>query len=93
MANHVSSLKRVRQEARRTLMNRRSKARLRHQIRAMRRVVTAKDTKAAEALLPKTFSIIDRSAKIGLIKKNTAARYKSKLHLRLKALQGASVQK
>ena len=48
---------------------------------------------AAEKLLPTTFSIIDRSAKIGLIKKNTAARYKSKLHLRLKALQGASAQK
>ena len=93
MANHISSLKRVRQEARRTAVNRSSKARLRHQIRAMRRVVTSKDAKAAEALLPTTFSIIDRSAKIGLIKKNTAARYKSKLHLKLKALQGASAQK
>jgi len=93
MANHISSLKRVRQEARRTEMNRSSKARLRHQIRAMRRVVTSKDAQAAEKLLPTTFSIIDRSAKIGLIKKNTAARYKSKLHLRLKALQGASAQK
>jgi small subunit ribosomal protein S20 len=93
MANHISSLKRVRQEARRTEMNRRSKARLRHQIRAMRRTVATKDAQAAEKLLPKTFSIIDRSAKIGLIKKNTAARYKSKLHLRLKALQGASAQK
>jgi len=92
MANHISSLKRVRQEARRTAVNRSSKARLRHQIRAMRRVVTAKDTQAAEKLLPATFSIIDRSAKIGLIKKNTAARYKSKLHLRLKALQGSSAQ-
>ena len=93
MANHISSLKRVRQEARRTLMNRQSKARLRHQIRAMRRVVISKDTKAAKALLPKTFSIIDRSAKIGLIKKNTAARYKSKLHLKVKALQGSLAQK
>ena len=59
----------------------------------MRRSVIAKDPKAAEALMPKTFSIIDRSAKIGLIKKNTAARYKSKLHLKLKALQGSSAQK
>ena len=33
-----------------------------------------------------TFSVIDRSAKSGIIKKNTAARYKSKLHLRVKAL-------
>jgi ribosomal protein S20 len=30
--------------------------------------------------------VIDRSAKSGIIKKNTAARYKSKLHLRVKAL-------
>ena len=39
------------------------------------------------ALLPKTFSLVDRSAKLGIIKKNTAARYKSRLHLRLKALE------
>jgi small subunit ribosomal protein S20 len=38
-------------------------------------------------LLPKTFSLIDRAAKRGTIKKNAAARYKSKLHLRVKALQ------
>ena len=79
MANHYSSLKRVRQTERWTEMNRRSKARLRHQIRAMRRVVADKDANAAASLLPKTFSIIDRSAKIGIIKKNTAARYKSRL--------------
>jgi small subunit ribosomal protein S20 len=52
----------------------------------MRRAITAKDGKAALELLPKTFSIIDRSAKGGIIKKNTAARYKSKLNLRVKAL-------
>ena len=52
----------------------------------MRRALTGKDAKAAAELLPKTFSVIDRSAKIGIIKKNTAARYKSKLHLRVKAL-------
>jgi small subunit ribosomal protein S20 len=90
MANHISSLKRVRQTARWTEVNRRSKARLRHQIRDMRKAVAGKDPKVAEALLPKTFSIIDRSAKIGIIKKNTAARYKSKLHLRLKALTGSA---
>ena len=68
-------------------MNRRSKARLRHQIRAMRRVVAGKDATAAAALLPKTFSLIDRSAKIGIIKKNTAARYKSRLGKRVSALK------
>jgi small subunit ribosomal protein S20 len=48
--------------------------------------LTAKDVKAASALLAATFSVIDRSAKSGIIKKNTAARYKSNLHLRVKAL-------
>ena len=86
MANTYSALKRVRQEARRTEFNRKNKSRLRTQIREMRRALASKDPKAASDLLPKTFSLIDRSAKIGIIKKNTAARYKSNLHIRVKAL-------
>jgi len=85
MANTYSALKRVRQTERRTQFNRKNKSRLRHQMRAMRRAIASKDAKAAADLLPKTFSMIDRSAKLG-IKKNTAARYKSKLHLRIKAI-------
>jgi small subunit ribosomal protein S20 len=86
MANTYSALKRVRQMERRTEINRKNKTRLRHQIRAMRRAIAGKDASAAAALLPVTFSIIDRSAKSGIIKKNTAARYKSNLHSRVKAL-------
>jgi small subunit ribosomal protein S20 len=88
MANTYSALKRMRQTERRTEFNRRNKSELRHQIRAMRRAIAGKDAKAAAEMLTKTFSIIDRSAKIGVIKKNTAARYKSKLHLRVKAMAG-----
>ncbi len=86
MANTYSALKRVRQTERRTEVNRKNKTRLRHQIRAMRRALNAKDIKVAGQLLPQTFSVIDRSAKSGIIKKNTAARYKSQLNLRVKAL-------
>jgi small subunit ribosomal protein S20 len=86
MANHFSTLKRVRQTEKRTEFNRRNKTRLRHQIRAMRRLISDKNAADALALLPETFSIIDRSAKLGVIKKNTAALYKSKLHARVKAL-------
>ena len=86
MANTYSALKRVRQTERRTAYNQKSKTRLRHQIRAMRRAILGKDAKAAADLLPKTFSVIDRSAKSGIIKTNTAARYKSKLHQKVKAL-------
>ena len=86
MANTYSALKRVRQTERRTEFNRKNKTRLRHQIRAMRRALTNKDAKAAAEELTRTFSVIDQSTKKGIIKKNTAARYKSKLHTRVKAL-------
>ena len=86
MANTISAIKRVRQTERRTEVNRKNKTRLRHWIRAMRRLLTGKDPKAPADMLPKTFSEIDRSAKLGLIKKNTAARYKSKIHLHVKAV-------
>jgi small subunit ribosomal protein S20 len=86
MANTFSSLKRVRQTKRNTIVNRLRKTRLRHQIRSLRRLIEHKDAKGAQAALPSTFSMIDRSAKWGVIKKNTAARYKSRLQARLTAL-------
>jgi small subunit ribosomal protein S20 len=89
MANTVTAQKRVRIAERRTAINRVRKHRLRHQVRAMRRLLEAKDASAAAALAPKTFSLIDRSAKWGIIKKNTAARYKSRISLRLRGLATA----
>jgi small subunit ribosomal protein S20 len=89
MANTVSAQKRVRVAEHRTTVNRVRKSRLRHQIRAMRRLLTAKDAKGATALVPQTFRLIDRSAKWGIIKKNTAARYKSRLTLHLRKLASA----
>jgi small subunit ribosomal protein S20 len=86
MANHVSALKAARQIERRTQVNRTRKTRLRHGIRAMRRALAGNDTAAAASLLPKTFSLVDRAAKWGIIKRNTAARYKSRLTAGLKKL-------
>jgi small subunit ribosomal protein S20 len=86
MANTVSALKRVRITERRTDINRMRKSRLRHQIRAMRRLLDKKDVEGATKIIPSTFSLVDRAAKWGIIKKNTAARYKSRLTLRLRKL-------
>jgi small subunit ribosomal protein S20 len=52
----------------------------------MRRLIEQKDSKGAQAAMPTTFSLIDRSAKWGIIKKNTAARYKSRITARLQAI-------
>ena len=71
---------------RKTAVNRMRRTRLRHGIRALRRAVEAKDVNAAQKLLPETYSLVDRAAKWGIIKKNTAARYKSRLTARIKGL-------
>jgi len=89
MANHFSALKNARKTERRMAMNRMRRTRLRHQIRAIRRVIESKDLDGAQKLLPGAFSLVDRAAKWGMIKANTAARYKSRLHMRVKALQAA----
>jgi small subunit ribosomal protein S20 len=90
MANTVSALKRVRMTESKTAINRMRKSRLRHQIRAMRRLLEAKDQPGAANALPATFSLVDRAAKWGIIKKNTAARYKSRLTRRLHKLSPAA---
>lgn len=89
MANTVSALKRVRMTERKTAINRMRKSRLRGQVRAMRRLLDHKDAEGAKKLIPETFSIVDRAAKWGVIKKNTAARYKSRITLRLRKLATA----
>jgi small subunit ribosomal protein S20 len=90
MANTISALKRVRQTKRRTAVNRVRKTRLRHGLRELRRRIEAKDASGAAVLAPGTFSIVDRAAKWGIIKKNTAARYKSRITARLRSLTPAA---
>jgi small subunit ribosomal protein S20 len=86
MANTISALKRVRITERRNAVNQTRKTRLRHQIRKMRRLLDASDVAGATSAVPQTYSLIDRAAKWGIIKKNTAARYKSRLTIRLKKI-------
>jgi small subunit ribosomal protein S20 len=44
----------------------------------------------AKKAVSDTFSLVDRAAKWGIIKKNTAARYKSRLTLRLRKASEAA---
>jgi small subunit ribosomal protein S20 len=90
MANHISALKRVRQTKKRTVRNRVRKTRVRHQMRELRQALKAQDATKASAVLPETIRLIDRAAQKGVLTKNTAARYKSRLSLRLNALQAAA---
>lgn len=86
MANHFSALKRARQTEKRTQVNRANKSRLRTALRSLREAISAGDRKAAETSFGATASVIDKAIQKGVIHKNTAARYKSRLSARVKAV-------
>ena len=79
MANHKSAEKRVRQTAKRNEINRSNRSKLRTQIKKLRGALASSDKKVSGELLNPTVSIIDKAVNKGLIHKNTAARYKSRL--------------
>ena len=79
MANHPSALKRYRQSQKRRLINTTSSNRLKKQMKKLKTAIAGKKSADAKAMLPATFSLIDKSVQKGVIKKNTAARYKSRL--------------
>ena len=79
MANHKSAEKRVRQNAKRNEINRSNRSKLRTQIKKLRGALVSTDKKQSNELLNPTVSLIDKAVNKGLIHKNTAARYKSRL--------------
>jgi len=85
MANHPSALKRYRQNQRRRLINQMNRQKLKTQMKKLRAALTSGKPDDAKTLLPATLSIIDRSVKKGVIKENTARRYKSRLTKRVNA--------
>ena len=86
MANHFSALKRARQTERKTVVNRSNKTRLRSAIRKFREALAAGNTDNANQLFRETVSALDKSVQKGVIHKNTASRYKSRLSARLEAV-------
>ncbi len=86
MANHVSALKRVRQTKRKTTVNRANKSRIRGSLRLMREALQKGDAQSAQVQFRAVTSALDKSVQKGILHKNTASRYKSRLNARVKAL-------
>jgi small subunit ribosomal protein S20 len=78
-----SALKANRQNIKRREHNRQMRSRLRTALKSIRTSLDAKDVKGAKAALQATVSIVDKMATKGIIHRNTAARYKSRLGTRL----------
>ncbi len=79
MPRTKSAKKQLRKNLKRREINRRNLSRLRTYIKKLRRAIEAGDAQLARELLPQTVSIIDKSIQKGVIHRNAAARYKSRL--------------
>ncbi len=83
MANHISALKRIRQNEKRRLHNRYYARTMRNALRDFR-MITKKDE--ATEKYPTMVSLIDKLVKKNIIHKNKAANLKSKLAKQVSAL-------
>lgn len=83
MANHKSSIKRIRQTKVRTLHNKYYAKTMRNAVRKLR-ATTDKDE--AVKLYPAVQKMLDKLAKTNIIHKNKAANLKSRLALHIKKL-------
>jgi small subunit ribosomal protein S20 len=82
---HASAIKAHRQSEQNRERNRQYRSRLRHALKSIRAAVDDKDLTAAKSALKDTVSLIDRMASKGIIHRNAAGRYKSRLSTRLAA--------
>ncbi len=85
MPNHKSSEKRMRQTEKRRVVNRINRGRLRTGIKGLRSALEAGDANQLNEMLPQTISLIDKAVQKGVIHRNAAARYKSRLTARVNA--------
>jgi small subunit ribosomal protein S20 len=85
VASHASALKAHRQSLKHREHNRQFRARLRGALKNIRVAIDSNDLSAAKAALKQTTSLIDKMASKGVIHRNAAGRYKSRLATRIAA--------
>jgi len=79
MPNHKSSEKRVRQSEKRRVINRAHRTKVRTYIKKVRAALESGKSDEIQKVLPEAISVIDKSVQKGVMHKNAAARYKSRL--------------
>lgn len=79
MAITSSAKKAIRNSDKKRVFNLRRKNTLQDATKSFTKAIAAKDAKTAQELLPKAYQAIDKAAKRGILKANTADRKKSRL--------------
>ena len=83
MANHKSSLKRIRQDKKKALHNKNYAKTMRYAVRKLRALT---DKEEAVKLYPSVQKMLDKLSKTNIIHKNKAANIKSSLALHINKL-------
>jgi small subunit ribosomal protein S20 len=86
MPNIASAKKRMRQDETRRLRNRSRRTRLRSSLRLLNEAIESGDIEAVKSCWTDTQSLLDRTARLGVIHPNQAARKKARLAHRIAAL-------
>ena len=87
MANIKSAVKRIRKTRTQRERNRATTSSMRSAVKTLREAIDSGDAAAARELLPKTASIVDSTARKGVIHANNAARTKSRLTRAVAAIE------
>ena len=87
VANSAQARKRARQAVRRRAHHASLRSRMRTSVKRVLRALNAGDEETASAAMKRAEPILDGAAGKGLIHRNKAARHKSRLNARLKALR------
>ena len=82
MPNHKSAEKRVKQNEKRRVINRSHRSKVRTYIKKLRTALDSGNSEDVQQALPEVMSVIDKSVQKGVMHKNAAARYKSRLTVR-----------
>lgn len=90
LANHKSAIKRAKQSEKLRQHNASHRSEMRTLIKKVRVAIAAADVAAAKAAYISAVSFVDRYSARGLLHKNAANRYKSRLALQIKALDQAA---
>ncbi|OHB58318.1 MAG: 30S ribosomal protein S20 [Planctomycetes bacterium GWF2_50_10] len=90
MAHSLSAKKRVRQDAKKKLINRARKSAVKTQVKHLEDAIKAGDLAKVQEAFKATSKKLDKVASTSTMHKNTAARKKSRLAKRVNALKAKS---
>lgn len=82
--------RRPQQNERKRILNKKRTLEMKKLVKEANTLIAAKEVKAVEEMMPKIYKAIDKAAKRGIIKKNTAARKKSRMMKKISSTKSNS---